>query len=142
MIILLLVGDGDKKRTARRKLLSPVVKVIGAAVGESYFVVDVGENARDNKEAIDKARQQEEEGRKKKKEVVVVAGKEVVQKGEEHKEMPKEQKQASKPVAAKEEGDKVIKKKTTKSKTVARGGKHYKVTITCITYSNGEVEEE
>jgi hypothetical protein len=42
MLILLLVGDGDKKRTARRKLLSPVLKMVGAAVGESYFVVNIG----------------------------------------------------------------------------------------------------
>ena len=54
MLILLLVGDGDKKRSARRKLLSPVLKVVGAAVGESFFVINIGENARDNKEAIDK----------------------------------------------------------------------------------------
>lgn len=55
MLILLLVGDGDKKRSARRKLLSPVLKIIGASVGESYFVINVGESARDNKEAIEHA---------------------------------------------------------------------------------------
>lgn len=65
MIILLLVGDGDKKRTARRKLLSPVLKVVGGAVGEDYFVVNVGEAVRDNKEAIEQARaQQQQQGKK------------------------------------------------------------------------------
>ncbi len=49
MLILLLVGDGDKKRSARRKLLSPVLKMAGAAVGETYFVVNIGESAKDNK---------------------------------------------------------------------------------------------
>lgn len=49
MLILLLVGDGDRKRSARRKLLSPVLKVVGAAVGETYFVINVGESVRDNK---------------------------------------------------------------------------------------------
>jgi len=49
MLILLLVGDGDKKRSARRKLLSPVLKIVGAAVGESYFVVNIGDSAKDNR---------------------------------------------------------------------------------------------
>jgi hypothetical protein len=64
MIILLLVGDGDKKRTARRKLLSPVLKVVGGAVGEDYFVVNVGEGVRDNKEAIEQARAVQQQGKK------------------------------------------------------------------------------
>lgn len=55
MLILLLVGDGDKKRSARRKLLSPVLKISGAAVGSTFFVVNIGESARDNKEAIELA---------------------------------------------------------------------------------------
>ncbi len=42
MLVHLLVGDGDKKRSARRKLLSPVLKVIGVSVGENYFVVNIG----------------------------------------------------------------------------------------------------
>lgn len=49
MITLLLVGDGDPKRLARRKLMNPSLKVIGAAVGETYFVINIGESAKDNK---------------------------------------------------------------------------------------------
>ena len=33
MLILLLTGDGDGKRSVRRKLLSPILKVAGIAVG-------------------------------------------------------------------------------------------------------------
>jgi hypothetical protein len=33
MLILLLVGDGDKKRSARRRLLNPILKQVGVAVG-------------------------------------------------------------------------------------------------------------
>lgn len=35
----------------------------------------------------------------------------------------------------------MIKKKTTKSVTVTRGGKHYKQTTTKILYADGEIEE-
>lgn len=52
MLILLLAGDGDKKRSARRNLLSPIHKVAGVAIGSSFFVVNVGQNCRDNKDAV------------------------------------------------------------------------------------------
>lgn len=123
MLILLLVGDGDKKRSARRKLLSPVLKVIGAAVGETYFVINVGEGVRENKEAVEQAY------------MVKAAGK------EQQKEVTKE---VHKPVAGspykQDQEERVIKKKTTKSATLTRGGKHYKQTVTKILYADGETE--
>jgi hypothetical protein len=42
MLILLMVGDGDRKRGARRKVLSPVLKVGGMAVSDNYFVINIG----------------------------------------------------------------------------------------------------
>lgn len=42
MLILLMVGDGDRKRGARRKVLSPILKVGGIAVSENYFVINIG----------------------------------------------------------------------------------------------------
>ena len=53
MLILLLVGDGDKKRSARRKLMGPILKVAGIAIGNSYFVINIGENCRDNKTEVE-----------------------------------------------------------------------------------------
>lgn len=50
LIIFALVDDGDYKRSVRRKLLSPVLKIVGAAVGNKYFAVDICESAKDNKE--------------------------------------------------------------------------------------------
>ena len=49
MLMRLLVGDGDRKRTGRRKLLSPVCKAIGCAIGKNVMIVNVGESAKDNK---------------------------------------------------------------------------------------------
>lgn len=46
MLILLLVGDGDRKRSARRKVLSPILKVAGMAVGENFFVINIGDKCR------------------------------------------------------------------------------------------------
>jgi len=42
MLFRLLLGDGDKKRSARRKLLSPISKSIGAAIGIINLVVNAG----------------------------------------------------------------------------------------------------
>jgi hypothetical protein len=53
MLMRLLVGDGDRKRMARRKLLSPISKVIGCAIGRDLLVVNVGESGRDNQEAVE-----------------------------------------------------------------------------------------
>lgn len=44
-------------------------------------------------------------------------------------------------VRRKEDTERVIKKKTTKSTTVTRGGKHYKQTVTKILFADGETEE-
>ena len=41
LLIFSLVDDGDYNRSVRRKLLSPILKVAGAAVGNKYFAVDV-----------------------------------------------------------------------------------------------------
>lgn len=49
MLMRLLVGDGDRKRTARRKLLSPICKAIGCGIGKNILVVNVGESAKDNR---------------------------------------------------------------------------------------------
>lgn len=53
MVMRLLVGDGDRKRTGRRKLLSPICKAIGCAIGGHMMVVNVGETAKDNREAVE-----------------------------------------------------------------------------------------
>ena len=42
MLMRLLVGDGDRKRTARKKMLSPICKAIGCAVSKEVLVVNVG----------------------------------------------------------------------------------------------------
>lgn len=42
MLMRLLVGDGDRKRTARRKMLSPICKAIGCAVNKDILVVNIG----------------------------------------------------------------------------------------------------
>jgi hypothetical protein len=42
MLMRLLVGDGDRKRTARRKMLSPICKAIGCAISKDTLVVNVG----------------------------------------------------------------------------------------------------
>ncbi len=52
MLMRLLVGDGDRKRTARRKMLSPICKAIGCAISKDVLVVNVGETAKDNPAAI------------------------------------------------------------------------------------------
>lgn len=49
MLMRLLVGDGDRKRTARRKLLSPICKAVGCGIGKNILVVNVGESAKDNR---------------------------------------------------------------------------------------------
>ena len=54
MIMRLLIGDGDRKRTGRRKLLSPICKVIGCAISKQALVVNVGETARDNADVVEK----------------------------------------------------------------------------------------
>lgn len=53
MLMRLLVGDGDRKRTARRKMLSPICKAIGCAVSRDVLVVNVGETAKDNGLAVE-----------------------------------------------------------------------------------------
>lgn len=53
LLIFALADDGDVQRLVRRKLLSPVLKVIGAAVGNKYFAIDICETAKDNKEEVD-----------------------------------------------------------------------------------------
>ncbi len=42
MIMRLRVGDGDRKRTARRKMLSPICKAVGCAISKSMLVINVG----------------------------------------------------------------------------------------------------
>lgn len=53
LLIFALTDDGDLKRSVRRKLLSPVLKVAGAAVGNKYFAVDICESAKDNRGEIE-----------------------------------------------------------------------------------------
>lgn len=53
MLMRLLVGDGDRKRTARRKMLSPICKAIGCAISKDMLVVNVGESAKDNPGAVE-----------------------------------------------------------------------------------------
>lgn len=61
MLLLLLVGDGDRKRGARRKVLGPVLKVAGMAVGERFFVINIGEKCKENKEEIEGFLREEEQ---------------------------------------------------------------------------------
>lgn len=42
MLMRLLIGDGDRKRTARRKMLSPICKAVGCAISKDVLVVNVG----------------------------------------------------------------------------------------------------
>lgn len=42
MLFRLLIGDGDRKRTGRRKLLSPICKAIGCAISKDALIVNVG----------------------------------------------------------------------------------------------------
>lgn len=49
MLIFALVDDGDSKRSVRKKLLSPVMKYIGAAVGKKFYAVNVAQHSEDNK---------------------------------------------------------------------------------------------
>ena len=41
MLMRLLVGDGDRKRTARKKMLSPICKAIGCVISKDVLVVNV-----------------------------------------------------------------------------------------------------
>lgn len=52
IMMLLLVGDGDRKRIARRKMLSPISKVVGCVVGLDMIVLNVGEMGRDKTAAV------------------------------------------------------------------------------------------
>lgn len=42
MLMRLLTGDGDRKRTARRKMLSPICKVIGCTISKDTLIINVG----------------------------------------------------------------------------------------------------
>lgn len=42
MLMRLLVGDGDRKRTGRRKMLSPICKAIGCAISKDILVINIG----------------------------------------------------------------------------------------------------
>lgn len=53
MLMRLLVGDGDRKRTARKKMLSPICKAIGCAISKDVLVVNVGKTARDNQAFVE-----------------------------------------------------------------------------------------
>lgn len=53
MLMRLLVGDGDRKRTARRKMLSPICKAIGCAISKDSLIVNIGEAARDNQPVVE-----------------------------------------------------------------------------------------
>lgn len=53
LLMKLLVGDGDRKRAGRRKMLSPICRAIGCAIGKNIIIVNVGETARDNKEMVE-----------------------------------------------------------------------------------------
>lgn len=53
MLMRLLVGDGDRKRTGRRKMLSPICKAIGCAISKDILVVNIGQTAKDNPLAVE-----------------------------------------------------------------------------------------
>lgn len=53
MLIRLLVGDGDRKRTARKKMLSPICKAIGCAISKDMLVVNIGESAKDISSSVE-----------------------------------------------------------------------------------------
>lgn len=53
ILMRLLVGDGDRKRTARKKLLSPICKAVGCAIGKNVLIINVGETAKDNREMVE-----------------------------------------------------------------------------------------
>lgn len=53
MLMRLLVGDGDRKRTARRKMLSPICKAVGCAISKDMLVINVGESAKDNPAVVE-----------------------------------------------------------------------------------------
>jgi hypothetical protein len=53
MLMRLLVGDGDRKRTARKKMMSPICKAIGCAISKNMLVLNVGETARDNQAVVE-----------------------------------------------------------------------------------------
>lgn len=42
MLMRLLVGDGDRKRTGRRKMLSPICKAVGCSISKNMLVINVG----------------------------------------------------------------------------------------------------
>ena len=48
LLLRFLIGDGDRKRAARRKMLSPICKAIGCCIGKDVIVANVGETAKDN----------------------------------------------------------------------------------------------
>lgn len=52
MLILALVDDGDSKRSVRKKLLSPIMKFIGASVGKKFFAINIAQYCDDNKNEI------------------------------------------------------------------------------------------
>ena len=46
ILMRLLVGDSDRKRTARRKMLSPICRVVGCSISKNIVIINVGEAAK------------------------------------------------------------------------------------------------
>lgn len=53
LLLRLLLGDGDRKRSARRKMLSPICKAMGCCIGKDVIVANVGETAKDNVQFVE-----------------------------------------------------------------------------------------
>lgn len=52
ILIRILAGDGDKKKTARKKLMSPVTKAVGCCIGEDLIIINTADGARDNHDVV------------------------------------------------------------------------------------------
>ena len=53
ILMRLLVGDGDRKRTARRKMLSPVCRAVGCCISKNMVIINVGETAKNNLSTVE-----------------------------------------------------------------------------------------
>ena len=135
LLLRLLLGDGDRKRTARKKLLSPICKAIGCCIGKNIIVVNVGESAKDNPkfveeymanilDPVDLGRNTPKNWNK-------------LDKNEEvpHFYQPEENRNYG------HSEERVVVKRTMKSHYEKRGGRSYKVTEISIIYDDGKCEE-